>query len=83
MSMELEMELRTDLNEVAADLRHLVDQRPMRGQIQLVEIDPQAGAQVPLLVQVDGERTVATLAKQTSRLRGLWSCRSRLLRWRG
>ena len=53
-----EMELRTNLNEVAADLLHLVDQQAMGRQVQLVEIDPKPGAQISLLIQVDGKRPI-------------------------
>ena len=58
------MELRTNLDEVAADLRHLVDQQAMGRQVELVEIDPEPGAQIPLLIQVDREyHENLTLAK--------------------
>src|SRR5439155_15874597 len=50
-----EFQLGTDLDEVAADLRRLVNQETMRRGVELVQVDAQAGAEIPLLVEVDSK----------------------------
>src|SRR5439155_22787700 len=58
-----EFQLGTDLDEIAADLRRLVDQETMRSAVELVQVDAEAGAEIPLLVEIDGECPVTRLGK--------------------
>ncbi len=64
------MQLRTNLDEIPADLRHLVDQQAVRRQFQLVEIDPESGAQISLLIQIDGEGSIARPGEANSEVQG-------------
>ncbi len=49
-----EFQLGTDVDEVAADLRRLVDQERMRRTTQLIQIDAEAGAGFSIL-EIDGD----------------------------
>jgi hypothetical protein len=48
------------------DLHHLavVDQQPVRSELKLVEINPESGRQVCLLVQIDRQRPIACPGKE-------------------
>ncbi len=63
-----EMQLRADLDQVASDLGRLVDQQAMGSQPELVQVDTEAGAQITLLVQIDGEGSVAGPGKANSKI---------------
>ena len=58
-----EFQLWTDLDEVAADLRRLVDQETMRSAVELVQVDAEAGAEIALLVEINGECPVSSPGK--------------------
>ena len=43
-------ELRTNFDEIAVNLRYFVDQKPMGGESELVEVDTEPAAEIPLLI---------------------------------
>src|SRR5205823_6593064 len=65
-----EFQLGTDLDEVAADLRRLVNQETMCRGVELVQVDAQAGAEIPLLVEVDSKCPVPRCGKADGEVEG-------------
>ena len=65
-----EIQLRTDFDEVTVDFRRLVDQETMRGGVQLVQVDAEAGTKVPLLVEVDSKGSVSRPSKADGKVEG-------------
>ena len=76
-----EFQLRTDLDEVTADLSRFVDQETVRRGAQLVEVDAEAGAEIPLLVEVDSKGSVSRPGKTYGKVEGDRGLATPPLRW--